>query len=48
MSARSILVTKGTPREVAATLSRIEVEIAMADVEMRMLRLSMRCQERTR
>ena len=48
MNRETLLVTKGTPREVKATLERCEIQIMMTDVELRMLRLSMKCQDRAR
>lgn len=40
------LALKGTPRVVVATLFRVAIDVAMTDVERRMLALSMRCQEK--
>jgi hypothetical protein len=37
------LSLRGTPREVKALLDRLEVQIAMLDVSLRMTRLAIRC-----
>jgi hypothetical protein len=37
------LSLKGTPKEVSMQLFRLEIQIAMTDVAMRMARLAVRC-----